>query len=1349
MERWQMNRLGFVNFWVYDVEEFSINGGKLLLRGANGSGKSITTQSFIPYILDGDRLPSRLDPFGGKERKMDYYLIGGADSDKKENTGYIWLEFTKPQSGQYKTIGIGMRAKKGGDFRAWGFCLKDGTRIGDGFELYTDAGSQLIPHDPKTLKKLLGDDNIFIEKVVAGKNAEYKEMVAYEIFGITRNNIVDFDRLTNVLIQTRSSKLSSKENLKPEQLYIILNDSLQTLSDEDLRPMTDAMSKIENIQETIEKANKAMREVKYIADEYDRYNRYLLWIKAKRYLAKASEVSEKQKDYDSKKSDIEESEKTIRETAKLLEAEKINLSDLKREKDSLDMCGIEEQVNRRKDNIGKMEKNTAAKKQKENSLNSKTDQRKEKRRKKDDHGTKIDGIRYDIDKGLKDAAEYSDSGYPFYDYFYRELKGGKALEADSYRKECQRFSDELKAVIDKFDERNKAREKYDESEKELSEAANARADKKAEADAAEEQLNEQKDIIIEAIYRAAKENAEFTINEAFRDKLTDIISNYEAQGSSSYHEAMFAHYEYLKNDLSELLNKVKAECNERKAALDDTTKQLEELLSAEEPAPSRNEFKEAARKMLSEHGIAFKALYECIDFTPIVSDNMRIRLEAALTDTGLLDALVIKKNDIPAVKEIIKDYDDNWFLLDKEANDIISPYFEISEGCEFKDEVKAVLSKFHSIVKIEPDGYYEYGLTAGYANGRQLSYIGAENRRLYREKQISMLRDQLEAAKETHDEALRKKAETNNRISRLKEEYATRPSTDNINASLELLNTARLDLENAYSVYKRADEKLSAVKQMWLEASKEVDEICSRYPQYEKKQQVFSDALADLSDFETIVCSIIDLNKSLNYEKQLLIQIDDAIDNLDNDIDEIDADIKKLERAIHENEEIIRLCTEFLERPENTDVAKRADELIELIKASERKISDHEKTISNAELEKQYVSAYLEDIIKELTALIEQENKLAAVFKEELDLGFVIKADEKTLKQCAEMSKAEISAGDDKREISVIQDRLEKAFLGHNTDSTAEYRLTSETMFENEDSDTIRARKKITLLWQTGSRITPAEFTERIKTVIEEDELLMKEEEQKMFKDILLGILSRTLIVKVDDSKRWIETMAALMKGIETSQGQSFSLSWTAKKDLGENELTYEQLNKLLRMNRDLIRSDDIEKLTDHFRSKIEHEKRVLEEKGEDISFSDLIRKVLDYRNWFEFKLNFKESGSNSFRELTNSRFSSFSGGERAMSVYIPLFAAVAAQYKKTGEGAPMILALDEAFAGVDDSNISEMFDLLEKLGFGYIINSQSLWGCFKTVPKLNIAELRHEKDSDFITVIRYEWDGKVKELVE
>ena len=41
-DRWKMNRIGFVNFWLYDEEDFSFEDGKLLLRGQNGSGKSIT-----------------------------------------------------------------------------------------------------------------------------------------------------------------------------------------------------------------------------------------------------------------------------------------------------------------------------------------------------------------------------------------------------------------------------------------------------------------------------------------------------------------------------------------------------------------------------------------------------------------------------------------------------------------------------------------------------------------------------------------------------------------------------------------------------------------------------------------------------------------------------------------------------------------------------------------------------------------------------------------------------------------------------------------------------------------------------------------------------------------------------------------------------------------------------------------------------------------------------------------------------------------------------------------------------------------------------------------------------------
>ena len=213
MERWQMNRFGFVNFWVYDVEEFTPENGKILLRGSNGSGKSITTQSFIPYILDGDRQPSRLDPFGSRDRQMKFYLIGDKDSGKEESTGYIWMEFVKPNGQQYRTIGIGLHAKRDRDMNTWGFCLMDGRRIGIDFSLYKAVGSTIIPYNAKTLKKNLGEQNIFTDKT-----NDYKLMVADKIFGIPKERIDDFDQLTNILIKTRSSKLASKENLRPISL---------------------------------------------------------------------------------------------------------------------------------------------------------------------------------------------------------------------------------------------------------------------------------------------------------------------------------------------------------------------------------------------------------------------------------------------------------------------------------------------------------------------------------------------------------------------------------------------------------------------------------------------------------------------------------------------------------------------------------------------------------------------------------------------------------------------------------------------------------------------------------------------------------------------------------------------------------------------------------------------------------------------------------------------------------------------------------------------------------------------------------------------------------------------------
>ncbi len=50
------------------------------------------------------------------------------------------------------------------------------------------------------------------------------------------------------------------------------------------------------------------------------------------------------------------------------------------------------------------------------------------------------------------------------------------------------------------------------------------------------------------------------------------------------------------------------------------------------------------------------------------------------------------------------------------------------------------------------------------------------------------------------------------------------------------------------------------------------------------------------------------------------------------------------------------------------------------------------------------------------------------------------------------------------------------------------------------------------------------------------------------------------------------------------------------------------------------------------------------------------------------------------------------------MAMYIPLFSAAYARFEAAAKDAPRIISLDEAFAGVDDMNIRDMFKLMEDL---------------------------------------------------
>ena len=73
---YRLSRIILTNFWLYEHQEFEIPHGRLFLAGDNRSGKSTVLTAAITLALDGDYHPERIDTFGKREKRIDYYILG-------------------------------------------------------------------------------------------------------------------------------------------------------------------------------------------------------------------------------------------------------------------------------------------------------------------------------------------------------------------------------------------------------------------------------------------------------------------------------------------------------------------------------------------------------------------------------------------------------------------------------------------------------------------------------------------------------------------------------------------------------------------------------------------------------------------------------------------------------------------------------------------------------------------------------------------------------------------------------------------------------------------------------------------------------------------------------------------------------------------------------------------------------------------------------------------------------------------------------------------------------------------------------------------------------------------------
>lgn len=1372
--RWHLHRAGILNFWYFDEEEFDFADGRLLLRGSNGSGKSVTMQSLITVLLDGKKSPDRLDPFGSRSRKMEDYLLGEKGvSDREERTGYLYLEYKREDLEQYLTTGIGLRARRNSNLDSWYFIITDNRRIGRDLLLYEttfsleDGKEQKIPLSRKQLINSVGNGGQVVKT-----QQEYMALVNRHIFGFEDSDA--FEELVKLLIQLRSPKLS--KDFKPTVIYEILTDSLPALSDEELRPLTDTIEHMDHTQQQLEQLVKEQKSLKRLCHQYDRYNQYVL-------AEKADGLQKTRRDMDK----LLKCQGEIRSTLEQKQAEELQLSEqmeqITREKDNLEeeekSLKEHDAFNAEKDRvdienrIGHLERSI---KQKQDGLGKKE---KKERHCQDEIAVQesrlaeFEQAMLNLLDKLECAAKEAE--FTGHELIASEFKKhfSKDYGFELWRKECRDYTARLDDVLKTIRQQTVANDKFKAADGELAEA-NKKSDLAAEEERKwHEFFEEEKDNLLAQFHQWIKDCREFSLSaeeiQIVSQRLMLIFENYQGE---EVKEPLLTAYQKLSGAIHEQLNQQEHKISLVESDISATKKELNEWKQKKEPKPERHLDTVGEREELAARKIPHLPFYAAVEFRDHVSQIQRNRLEAAITQMGLLDALIVPEKYIGQVKRYDRVIKPAPQMFGYSLADLLYPTPVEGSGVTAEDIDNVLRSILiddtgQGSAMIREDGSYQLSLIKGHAPGAKSIFIGQESRRLYRlglmeelQNQISALQQELRILEGARDMLQEQKQV-------LLEEYRQFPSFTDARTAFDTLQKKKLnvtqrqeEVEQRNDLLKAAYARLQEVRNQLRQLTLEI-KLPATEEAYSAARQHMQRYVDNLQDEELTF-------KDYNNTGQTLRRLQTELAELVPDIDALKVDLKGLEADLEKQRIRLKWVMQLLEELGAEEIQARMEAVLRRLEAIPREQIDLTRKIENnlrdiADAEKELAAAR-----QDLEFIGMLYGAWQTVFAEDLQLNYVTEfveavGSEETglMKKAREILQSYGQLLQDKAlDRGVMDERLTRAFF-QEQGILVEYRLTQEgspgysdfpetqTAEQTSCMEQLRqkSRRSTLLMEYDGKKVDVYYVLGKMDKDIELQKMILSDKDKELYEEVILNSVGRVIKRRINRAEEWVKRINGLMQQRDTSSGLTFSIQWKPRTADNEEEMDTRDLVDLLRSDPKLLKEQDVDRVTQHFRSKVNRAKELLSDEGYGESFHKVIKEMLDFRGWFVFTLYYRREGETR-KELTNNVFYTFSGGERAMAMYIPLFSAAYSRYLETREDAPYIISLDEAFAGVDENNIRDMFELVGQLGFDYIMNSQSLWGDYDTVSSLSICELVRPKNAPYVSVVRYYWDGTARHLL-
>lgn len=1373
--RWQINKVHLVNYWKFVNETFDLKDGKVFFTGHNGSGKSNIIQLF-PFMLNGDRSSKALNATGNNEiRRMAYYFQPLDEDDKAINGvsgdyGYVCLEFKKRYMEQYITLCVGQKyvaSASGETLKFNGFILKDGRRVGKDFNLFkreeTIEGTKILPYEFKELKNIL---HLQPEEIYNNQK-EYLAGVNKELFGFT--SATELEEVCNIISQMRNSKITGE--IKFSEVKDMLISTLPTIDEKKFESLSNIFKNMEESKKEFIHYKEDKKNIYELFKTYNLYNKISLYSKYEEYCKIKKTYEELLKEYNENKEKLNNNDKDIitynkNKNDKELEVESLtneiailedseDIKNNKKLKDELEqlknnILNLEKNINNNYSIIEKYDKNINE--QEKKILEFKDQKELNKKDREELHKTlniKNEDIKY---PGHLSITNYINIDYPekIRKAFLESKNGAEIYEMNIF--ECAN-------ILKDFE---KVEENYYEIQVNLEELKTKVSKLENELEELNNKKESEKENIINNYYNVSLNNKFLKISDGSLQDISNRIKSFvyfNENEKNKIKEIETYYYAKKKKEFENNIYQLNRNIEDTEKDKEIVEAEIKKLKKQEEAFPDRTVTAKNCRDLLFKNNIKYMSLYEAIDFSNILEENERNLLEQQLTDSSILDSLIIPYNQLDRAKDILKDNleyiivpkrhqksDFNKFIienaLDEDLKEVVIDFLGSISSDENDKEKDYILS---------PNGFFKNGVLTGYSsNIKKAEYIGAIRRK---EKLKNDIIAQENKKKQLEDtiitlENMKKVLEGN--ILTLENEKKNFPTFAKIDNFLKEIEVNNFILKEKNNEMLKTLNKFNIEKKKYDELLQKKDEKC-KY-NFKESSKTYSDIFKKIKGYIKVLEKIIEKiddydHASKNIEianKQITDNINDKnniqkmIDSYNKEKTSCEFRLKNIEKAIN-NKEILNKIHEI-------DYKKnKINSLIEEIKAINNIISDKEglkkfygvneemlsKKITPAENNLKYFNAYLKDELEENVVY----------FSEKLDESYKIDSIS-TLKKYIEIWKKENRFS--KKTLEEIIDELQNKFYDIN--SKLRKLMIESNSYHNENvkfnNPNLNQKRKIYLQVDNEEKDLIYNKLGTIEKKIEAFNDILNESMQKAVNNLISQNIGDKLINLIKETSNIIKNSSEKMESMNTPV--KVSMTWEIKKE-------YKDLNNILKRTafgkEELVDDIDKNKLYEYINDEINRKK--IENKNIEFDYLAALKDIFDYKKWFNLKIFYQKRGEKGKTEVTNS--SVFSGGEKAVIVSLPILSALNFKLSKARSDAFRLIVLDEAFMVSDYENAKSIIGLIQDLDLDFIFNSPKEY-FFVPNCAFNIYGLKKpDKNSENknIEVTASTWNGKELTLLE